>query len=63
MSIESCTPMNVIIAPKHSCFKCLTISFKVGDVTYADAHRTRKNEGCVEFANYKDLEKGKQLSM
>jgi len=30
---------------------------KVGDVTYADAHRTRKNEGCVEFANYKDLEK------
>ena len=54
--------MNVIMyyvkAPLHSSFKCLTISFKVGDVTYADAHRTRKNEGCVEFANYKDLEKG-----
>ena len=53
----------MLIALEHSCFKCLTISFKVGDVTYADAHRTRKNEGCVEFANYKDLEKGKQLSI
>lgn len=30
---------------------------KVGDVTYADAHRTRKNEGCVEFASYKDLQR------
>merc|ERR1711970_1413348 len=26
-----------------------------GDVTYADAHRTRKNEGVVEFASYNDV--------
>lgn len=30
---------------------------QVGDVTYADAHKTKKNEGCVEFAHYKDLQK------
>ncbi len=23
---------------------------KAGEVTYADAHKTRRNEGCVEFA-------------
>ena len=25
---------------------------QAGDVTYADAHKTRRNEGCVEFANH-----------
>lgn len=30
---------------------------QVGEVTYADAHRTRKNEGCVEFSSYKDLQR------
>ena len=26
---------------------------QAGDVTYADAHRTKRNEGTVEFASYK----------
>jgi len=26
-----------------------------GDVTYADAHRTKRNEGVVEFASYNDV--------
>lgn len=26
-----------------------------GDVTYADAHRTKRNEGTVEFASYSDV--------
>lgn len=30
---------------------------QVGDVTYADAHKMRKYEGCVEFAHYKDLQR------
>ena len=42
----------------YTSHKNVPFLLKVGDVTYADAHRTRKNEGCVEFANYKDLEKG-----
>jgi len=29
---------------------------KAGEVTYADAHKTRRNEGVVEFRDYKDLE-------
>lgn len=29
---------------------------QAGDVTYADAHKTRKNEGVVEFACKKDLQ-------
>ena len=28
---------------------------QAGEVTYADAHKNRKNEGCVEFGNYEDL--------
>ncbi len=28
---------------------------QAGEVTYADAHKNRRNEGCVEFANYDDL--------
>merc|ERR1719394_217096 len=27
-----------------------------GEVTYADAHKSRKNEGVVEFARYKDVQ-------
>lgn len=30
---------------------------QAGEVTYADAHKNRRNEGCVEFANYDDLKK------
>ena len=30
---------------------------KAGDVTYADAHKTRKNEGVVEFASRRDMER------
>ncbi len=26
---------------------------QAGDVCYADAHRTKRNEGTVEFATYK----------
>jgi len=29
---------------------------QAGDVTYADAHKNRRNEGCVEFGSYKDLQ-------
>lgn len=28
---------------------------QAGDVCYADAHRTKRNEGTVEFATYKDM--------
>ncbi|KAM7282702.1 serine/arginine-rich splicing factor 6 isoform X1 [Ixodes scapularis] len=28
---------------------------QVGDVTYADAHRRKRNEGVVEFASYSDM--------
>jgi len=28
---------------------------KAGEVTYADAHKTRRNEGCVEFATERDM--------
>lgn len=28
---------------------------QAGEVTYADAHRERKNQGVVEFASYKDM--------
>ena len=28
-----------------------------GEVTYADAHKSRKNEGVVEFARYDDVQK------
>lgn len=41
---------------------------QAGEVTYADAHRERKNEGVVEFATYKELKRaiekldGKELS-
>ena len=28
---------------------------QAGDVTYADAHKSRRNEGTVEFANYEDM--------
>ena len=28
-----------------------------GEVTYADAHKSRKNEGAVEFARYDDVQK------
>jgi len=28
---------------------------QAGDVTYADAHKNRRNEGCVEFGSYSDL--------
>lgn len=28
---------------------------QAGEVTYADAHKNRKNEGCVEFANQDDM--------
>ena len=27
-----------------------------GEVTYADAHKSRKNEGVVEFARYEDVQ-------
>ena len=30
---------------------------KAGDVTYADAHKNRKNEGVVEFASRRDMER------
>ncbi|KAL1417750.1 hypothetical protein MTO96_026525 [Rhipicephalus appendiculatus] len=30
---------------------------QVGDVTYADAHRHRRNEGVVEFASYSDMKR------
>jgi len=36
---------------------------QVGEVTYADAHRTRKNEGCVEFSSYKDLQRAEDTFM
>ena len=25
---------------------------QAGDVTYADAHKNKRNEGCVEFGSY-----------
>ncbi len=28
---------------------------QAGEVTYADAHRQRQSEGCVEFANKEDM--------
>ena len=28
---------------------------QAGEVTYADAHKNRRNEGCVEFGNYDDM--------
>ena len=28
-----------------------------GEVTYADAHKSRKNEGVVEFARYDDVQR------
>ncbi|CAD5123224.1 DgyrCDS11584 [Dimorphilus gyrociliatus] len=28
---------------------------QAGEITYADAHKTRRNEGVVEFASYRDL--------
>merc|ERR1719228_2303098 len=30
---------------------------KAGDVTYADAHKDRRNEGVVEFASRRDMER------
>ena len=30
---------------------------KAGDVTYADAHKEHKNEGKVEFASRRDMER------
>ena len=30
---------------------------KAGDVTYADAHKQRRNEGTVEFASRRDMER------
>ena len=29
---------------------------QAGEVNFADAHNTRRNEGCVEFASKEDLE-------
>jgi len=34
---------------------------KAGEVTYADAHKNKRNEGCVEFRDYKDLEKAIEI--
>merc|ERR1712048_721463 len=28
---------------------------QAGEVTYADAHKPRRNEGCVEFASERDM--------
>ena len=30
---------------------------QAGEVTYADAHKTRKNEGTVEFGSYEDMQR------
>jgi len=30
---------------------------QVGEVSYADAHKMRRNEGCVEFANRSDMKR------
>lgn len=48
-------PFSILFYYLFFCFIPQDYLRQAGEVTYADAHKDKRNEGVVEFATYKDM--------
>lgn len=62
MWVPKCSDSVLLVFSENviKCFLCFLqdlkdLMRKVGEVTFVDAHRTKKNEGVVEFSSHSDM--------